>query len=64
VKIDFKENIRLIIAFILLIAVLLWVCNKEKWRSKKDPRQTPQKGMYANFMLYDSISILPHDVTI
>lgn len=64
-KIDFKDNIRLIVAFILLIAVLLWVCNKEKWRSKREPRQTHSKGVYTtNFMSYDSVSTLPHDVAI
>jgi K+ transporter len=57
-----KDNIPLIIAFILLIAVFLWVCNKEKWRSKKEPQQIPQKGMYANFSLHNPVYITNKNV--
>jgi hypothetical protein len=66
-KIDLKDNIRLIIAFMLLIAVLLWVCNKQKWRNKEEPRKEINKGMYAvsvsnnNEQLIKK-SITPHDL--
>lgn len=63
-KIDLKDNIRLIIAFILLIAVLLWVCNKNKWRNKKEPRETINKGLYACSMSDDLVfkrAIIQHD---
>lgn len=63
-KIDLKDNIRLTIAFILLIAVLLWVCNKNKWRNKKEPQETINKGLYACSMSGDLVfqrAIIQHD---